>query len=70
MNTTLGTIFDTEELQEGKNIQIEQVVFLVDFYLFGFQEGTLLLQIIYKFEIFSYFEMLNILNTILKNISD
>ena len=36
MNTTLGTIFDTEELQEGKNIQIEQVVFLVDFYLFGF----------------------------------
>ena len=36
MNTTLGTIFDTEELQEGKKIQIEQVVFLVDFYLFGF----------------------------------
>lgn len=70
MNTTLDTIFDTEELQEGKNIQIEQVVFLVDFYLFGFQEGTPLLQIIYKFEIFSYFEMLNILSTILKNISD
>ena len=36
LQTTLDTIFDTEELEEGKNLQIEQVVFLVDFYLFGF----------------------------------
>ncbi|CAI9160582.1 unnamed protein product [Rangifer tarandus platyrhynchus] len=35
-NTTLDMIFDTEELEEGENLQIEQVVFLVDFYLFGF----------------------------------
>ena len=36
LQTTLDMIFDTEELEEGKNLQIEQVVFLADFYLFGF----------------------------------
>lgn len=35
-STTLDSISDTEELEEGKKIQNEQVVFLVDFYLFGF----------------------------------
>ena len=35
-STTLDSLSDTEELEEGKKMQNEQVVFLVDFYLFGF----------------------------------
>lgn len=30
-DTTLGTVFDTEELKEGKKIQIKQIVLMVCF---------------------------------------